>query len=83
MLRHSPPPPLRQTVYSLAVQSDLAARLTQTQRLALLVAALCHDLEHPVPPRAPCLRAARARHLTARSNDWFGHGQMTGSTTVN
>ena len=38
----------RQTVYSLAVQSGLLGSLSGTQRLALFLAALCHDLEHPV-----------------------------------
>ena len=45
-----------QTVYSLAAASGVLDRLTHKQRLALLLAALCHDLEHPVrrrrtPPR--------------------------------
>ena len=35
-------------MYSLAVQSGLLGSLSGTQRLALFLAALCHDLEHPV-----------------------------------
>jgi hypothetical protein len=44
----SAPPP--QTCYSLGLEAGLLADMPDTERLALLVAALCHDLEHPVRP---------------------------------
>ncbi|KAJ1467754.1 hypothetical protein T484DRAFT_1554170, partial [Baffinella frigidus] len=36
-----------QTTYALAVRTGTLARLSLWERLALLTAALCHDLEHP------------------------------------
>lgn len=41
-----------QTVYTLARGAGMLDAMTDHQRLALYVAALCHDLDHPV---GPCL----------------------------
>jgi hypothetical protein len=41
--RRAPP----QTIFSLARQTGLLDRLCRKQRLALFLAGLCHDLEHP------------------------------------
>ena len=38
----------RQTVFHLARSSGLLGALSDSQRLTLFLAALCHDLEHPV-----------------------------------
>jgi high affinity cGMP-specific 3',5'-cyclic phosphodiesterase 9 len=40
-----------QTVFSLGMHTGLLQSMSSTEQLALLVAALCHDLEHPVRPR--------------------------------
>ncbi len=45
-----PPPVPPQTCYSLGLEAGLLADMPDTELLALLVAALCHDLEHPVRP---------------------------------
>ncbi len=37
-----------QTLYCLGLQSGVLQAMTDKERLALLVAALCHDLDHPV-----------------------------------
>ncbi len=37
-----------QTTYAVAVASGLMRAMPDRERLALLMAALCHDLEHPV-----------------------------------
>ncbi len=34
-------------IYSLAITSDMLSRLTDMETFALIVSALCHDLEHP------------------------------------
>lgn len=36
-----------QTVYSLGISTGLIETLSHWERFALIVAALCHDLEHP------------------------------------
>jgi high affinity cGMP-specific 3',5'-cyclic phosphodiesterase 9 len=41
-----------QTTFSLGLHAGLIQAMTSKERLALLVAALCHDLEHPVRVRA-------------------------------
>ena len=40
-----------QAAYSLALQSGLLRVMTDVEKFALLLATLCHDLEHPVRPR--------------------------------
>ena len=44
-----------QTLYSVAIQSGVLQAMTDKERLALMTAALCHDLEHPVrgPAESP------------------------------
>jgi hypothetical protein len=37
-----------QTVYSLGLMSGIIHDMDEKEQLALLIAALCHDLEHPV-----------------------------------
>ena len=39
-----------QTVFSLGMHTGLLQSMPSTEQLAMLVAALCHDLEHPVWP---------------------------------
>ncbi len=49
-----------QTAYALASTSGLMRSMPDRERLALLMAALCHDLQHPVRiPPPPALRFAR------------------------
>ena len=37
-----------QTIYYLGLQSGVLGVMSDKERFALLVATLCHDLEHPV-----------------------------------
>ncbi len=53
-----------QTTFSLGLRAGLIQAMTNKERLALLVAALCHDLEHPV--RALCPKSAAAADPTQR-----------------
>ena len=47
-----------QAVYALGLLSGALGAMPDGERLALLVAALCHDIEHPVP------RGPRGAHCT-------------------
>mmetsp|Transcript_59972 Transcript_59972/g.141432 ORF Transcript_59972/g.141432 Transcript_59972/m.141432 type:complete len:400 (-) Transcript_59972:214-1413(-) len=56
-----------QTTYAFALQSGVMELLTQIQRFALIVAALCHDLEHPGLSNQYLI--ARRDELALRYND--------------
>ena len=51
-----------QTCYCLGLQSGLLQAMADTERLALLIAALCHDLEHPVRANGRALAALQRSH---------------------
>ena len=65
-----------QTAYALAVASGLMRAMPDRERLALLMAALCHDLEHPVPP-LPAWRVAQSRRPHAAVGE-EGRGLVCG-----
>ena len=49
-----------QSAYSLGLQSGLLRIMTDVEKFALLLAALCHDLEHPVCPRSDAAHSRRS-----------------------
>jgi hypothetical protein len=59
-----------QAVYALGALSGALGCMHDGERLALLMAALCHDLEHPVRPapcRSPSMRRSVAQHARETS----------------
>ena len=58
-----------QTAYALASTSGLMRSMPDRERLALLMAALCHDLQHPVRIPPPHPSAQHAPHAP-RSRSW-------------
>ena len=50
-----------QAAYALAARSGVLRGMPDPERLALLLAALCHDLEHPVPAPHPSHVPLRGR----------------------
>eukprot|EP00292_Cryptomonas_paramecium_P024835 CAMPEP_0113716506 /NCGR_PEP_ID=MMETSP0038_2-20120614/33937_1 /TAXON_ID=2898 /ORGANISM="Cryptomonas paramecium" /LENGTH=145 /DNA_ID=CAMNT_0000644055 /DNA_START=18 /DNA_END=451 /DNA_ORIENTATION=- /assembly_acc=CAM_ASM_000170 len=55
-----------QTVFVLGLQSEWMQHLFPTERLALLIASLCHDIDHPVVPPSKFIYSDGSRNFCAR-----------------